>query len=259
MKITRESIVGNLFGAIVVAALLAACSAPVAERKPRQALFIGVDVSGLFHQSGYFDDAMTFLAYYIYGHLNELGGLPPPRELFVGSIGGKDSAEPKAFHPIHDFNGKSVPEIEAQLREWFVPVDSFTDFNPFIQQVARITKERGLTLAPITVMIISDGVPDTPMPAGQTGPESLYERIDLKPLEYLSRNLTLRIAYASPKVGEKWRKHIPRQRVRLWAVEGEVMKGWSKQVVPEADPAGQEKLWKWVRDNVDYRVRSISG
>jgi hypothetical protein len=38
------------------------------------------------------------------------------------------------------------------------------------------------------------------------------------------------------------------------------MKGWSKQVEPEVvDPAGQERLWKWVRDNVDYRVRSISG
>lgn len=258
MKIVCHSILKSWVGAIALTAVLAGCSAPVAERKPRQALFIGVDVSGSFQQSGYYDDAMTFLAHYIYGHLNELGGLTPPRELFVGSIGGKDSAEPKAFHPIHDFTGKSIPEIEEQLRTWFVPMDSFTDFNPFFQQVARIAKERNLTLSPITVMLVSDGVPDTPMPASETG--SLYEKIDLTPLEYLSRNLTIRLAYTSPKVGENWRKQIPRQRVRLWAVEGEVMKGWSKQVAPEGvDPAGQERLWKWVRDNVDYRVRSISG
>lgn len=257
MKITRRSIFRSLLGGIALAAALAACSTPVVERKPRQALFIGVDVSGSFQQSGYFDDAMTFLAHYIYGHLNELGGLTPPRELFVGSIGGENSAEPKAFHPVHDFIGKSIPEIEEQLRTWFVPMDSFTDFNPFFQQVARIAKERHLTLSPITVMIVSDGVPDAPIPAGQTG--SVYEKIDLTPLEYLSRNLTIRLAYASPKVGENWRKHVPRQRIRLWAVEGEVMKGWSKQMEPEVvDPAGQEKLWKWVRDNVDYRVRSIS-
>ncbi|MCG3112680.1 MAG: hypothetical protein MCM46_12770 [Candidatus Manganitrophus sp. SB1] len=258
MKMRLYAILKALVGAVALTAALAACSTQVAERKPRQALFIGVDVSGSFQQSGYYDDAMTFLAHYIYGHLNELGGLAPPRELFVGSIGGKDSAEPKAFHPIHDFTGKSIPEIEEQLRAWFVPMDSFTDFNPFFQQVARIAKERHLTLSPITVMLVSDGIPDAPMPASETG--SLYEKIDLSPLEYLSRNLTIRLAYASPKVGENWRKEIPRQRVRLWAVEGEVMKGWSKQVEPEVvDPAGQERLWKWVRDNVDYRVRSISG
>lgn len=259
MSRTRRWIWRGSVGAIVLSVLLAACRTQVAEQRPRQTLFVGVDVSGSFQRSGYYDDAMRFLAYYLYGHLNQLGGLSEPRELFVGAIGGKDGSEPKAFHPIHEFTGKGVQEIEAQLRGWFVPSDAFTDFNPFFEQVARITKERNLALSPITVMVVSDGIPDTVTPASQAGAQSLYERIDLRPLEYLSRNMTVRLAYADPKIGESWRKQIHRQRVRLWTVDGEVMKGWSKQLAAEAPPEGQERLWKWVRDNVDFRVRSMAG
>ncbi len=43
---------------------------------------------------------MTFLAYYLYGHVNELDGLARTRDLFVAAIGGKDSNETKAFRPI---------------------------------------------------------------------------------------------------------------------------------------------------------------
>ncbi|MES4785403.1 MAG: hypothetical protein C4294_05810, partial [Nitrospiraceae bacterium] len=56
---------------------------------PRQALFVGLDVSGSFHRSGYYDNALAFLAHYLYGHLNELGGLTKPREMFVAAIGGR--------------------------------------------------------------------------------------------------------------------------------------------------------------------------
>jgi len=38
-------------------------------------------------------------------------------------------------------------------------------------------------------------------------------------------------------------------------VEYDVMKGWRGQMKPDADLAGQDRLWKWVKDNVDYRVR----
>ena len=103
---------------------------------------------------------MTFLAWYLYGHLNELGGLDKPREVFVGAIGGKDPNEPKAFHPIQDFAGKTIQEIEKDLRAWFPSSDSLTDFNPFFKQVARIVKERNLVLAPINVTVVTDGVPD---------------------------------------------------------------------------------------------------
>jgi hypothetical protein len=247
-----------VIGALLLSLTVAGCNPQSGPRQPRLALFVGVDASGSFRGSGYYDNALSFLAHYIYGHLNELGGLAQPRELFVGSIGGKDRNEPKAFHPIHDFAGKTIEQIEADLREWFPPTDTMTDFNSFFQQVARIAKERNLILAPITLMVVSDGVPDAGGRGASAGSESPYSRIDLSSLEYLSRNLTLRLAYANPKVGESWRKHVPHQRVRLWTVDAEVMKGWTEQLQPGVAIDQQDRLWKWVRDNVDYRVRSTA-
>ena len=83
----------------------------------------------------------------------------------------------------------------------------------------------------------------------------IYTYIDLSLLDYLSKNVTVRLTYASPKVGEYWRTHVSRERVRLWAVEAKVMKGWRNQMQAGAALPQQEKLWKWVRDNVDDRVR----
>lgn len=244
----------GLIGIVIAAGALTACAPQTDAQKPRLTMFVGVDTSGSFGSSGYYDDSMTFLAHYLYGHLNDLGGLAVPRELFVGSIGGRSADEPKTFHPIHDFSGKTVEQIEVDLRAWFPPTDTLTDFNAFFQQVARISKERSLVLAPISLMVISDGVPDA---NGQRG-EAAYTTLDLSSLDYLTRNLTLRLAYASPKVGDHWRKLVPRQRVRMWTVEAEVMKGWKEQMTPDLELAQQERLWKWVRDNVDYRVRSAS-
>lgn len=113
--------------------------------------------------------------------------------------------------------------------------------------MARIAKERNLLLAPITVMVVSDGIPDVMNQTVQPGSPALYSQIDLSPLDYLSKNVTVRLTYASPKVGEKWRTHVPRQRVRLWTVEAEVMKGWRDQLQAGVDLAAQERLWKWVR------------
>jgi hypothetical protein len=205
-----------LLGAIV------SCTQESAKiQRPHSTLFIGVDASGSFKSSGYYDNALSFLAHYIYGHLNELGGLDKPQAMFVASVGGKDLREPKSFHPIHDFENKDIAQIEAELRKWFPPTDRVTDFNPFFQEVARITK-----------------------------------KINLKPLEYLSRNVTPRLAYVSPKVGEHWRRHVPRERVRLWTVDGEIMKNWKEKMQPNLDLAQQDRFWKWLQDNVDYRVRS---
>ncbi|HEY4484924.1 MAG TPA: hypothetical protein VI702_01180 [Nitrospiria bacterium] len=246
-----------LAGLLLASAALAGCMIQPNRKAARHTIFVGVDASGSFMRSGHYDDSIKFLSHYLYGHLNELGELDKPRELFVGSIGGRTVSEPKAFHPIHDFEGKSVSEIETALRQWFPPTDDLTDFNAFFQQVARIAKERNLVLSPITVMVVTDGVPDVTIHGGSTNhPAKLYGKIDLKPMEYLSRNLTLRITYASPQVSEHWRKLVPHQRVRIWTVDAEVMKGWTQQTQAGLDPASQDKLWKWVRDNVDYRVRS---
>lgn len=241
--------------AVLIAAVRPAAAALGDERKARQTLFVGVDTSGSFRRIGY-DDALTFLAYYIYGHLNEAGGLPKTRDLFVAAIGGRSDQEPKAFHPVHDFEGRSVERIESDLRAWFPSTDTLTDFNSFFQQVARIAKERNLVLAPITVMIVSDGVPDVPDQRIKSGSTESYRRIDLSVLDYLSKNVTVRLTYASPTVGDHWRKLVKRQRVRFWAVEREVMLGWHAQMKPETAPVRQDKLWKWVKENVDYRVRS---
>jgi hypothetical protein len=246
----------RLAAALILTAALATSVPALAQgpyvRPPRGALFVGVDTSGSFRRD--YDNALSFLAHYIYGHLHGLGELTRPRDLFVAAIGGKDPNEPKAFRPIHDFSGKSIEQIETDLRRWYPPSDTLTDFNAFFVQVARIAKERGLTHSPITIMIVSDGIPD--VPGAKPGSMPLYERIDLSPLEYLSRNLTLRLTYASPRVGENWRKHVRRQRVRLWTAEVEVMQSWQAQLIPGHDPAGQTRLWKWVRENVDFRVRS---
>src|SRR5438093_8945890 len=111
-----------LAAAGVVVAIAPARAADKAEPTQRHSFFVGVDTSGSFRHAGY-EDAMTFLAHYLYGHVNELGGLAPPRNLFVAPIGGKEGSEPKAFRPIHEFAGRNIPQIEADLRRWFPPTD----------------------------------------------------------------------------------------------------------------------------------------
>ena len=243
--------------ALALAAFMAGCGLAPERRTERMTLFVGVDTSGSFQGSGFHDDAMSFLAHYIYGHLNGLGGLEKPREMFVAAIGGEIADEPKAFLPIHMFEGKQIAEIEQALRENFAPNDALTDFNPFFEQVTRIVKERNLVLAPITVMIVTDGVPDFSSPGALRGTDALYERIDLSSLEYLSRRLTLRLAYVSPTVGESWRELVPRERVRLWTVDAEVMRGWREQLGPGGSPERLDPLWSWILHNVDYRPRAL--
>ena len=218
-------------------------------------MVIGIDASGSFRDARLYDDAVEFGATYIYAHLNSLGGLRPPTALFVGSIGGARAGEPKSFHPINDFQGRSVEQIAADLRTWFPPNDPYTDFNAFFQRVATLAKERGLILAPLNIVVLSDGVPDvtpgTRLPAGANP----YSRIDLSPLEFLSRSVTVRLLYANPTVGDNWKKIIARRRVRLWTQEAQVMAGWHQQFKPGVPLAEQKDLWKWVQDNVDFRVR----
>jgi hypothetical protein len=247
-------LIAAALAAATVAGAAGDAAAQTRERTPRQTLFIGLDTSGSFQRAGY-EDALAFLAHYIYGHLNGLGGLSRPRDLFVAGIGGNDADETKAFRPIHDFTDKSVEQIERDLRQWFPPTDTMTDFNAFFRRIAGIARERNLLLRPVSVVVVTDGVPDVSGPTAAPGSPEVYRQIDLAPLEYLARSVTVRVAYTSPPVSERWRTLVPRQRVRLWTVEHEVMKGWRTQLKPEAPPAEQERLWRWVRENVDFRVR----
>lgn len=231
--------------ALVIGALVGEGEAR--DRRPRESLFIGLDTSGAFYRAGH-EDALAFLAHYIYGHLNGLGGLSTPVDIFVGAISG-DEAEDAALA------GKTIAQIEQTLRERFPPTDTLTHFNVFFRRVARIAAERNLLLRPLTVVLITDGLPDVAAGSPALGAAGAYRQIDLGPLEYLAPRVTLRLAYASPPVAERWRALVPRERVRLATVSHEVMKRWRAQVRPNADPAEQDPLWQWVRENVDVRVR----
>lgn len=222
---------------------------------PRQSLFIGVDISGSFMNSGHFNDSMEFLAYYIYGHLNGVGEMERPNALFVSSIGGATEGEPKTFFPIQTFENKSVEEIHATLREMF-PKDSpnpFTDYNAFFEQVAYTVQSKNLVLRPLTVVMVSDGVPDVTR-NGETG----YDSIVLKPLERLARSVTVRLLYTNAVVGKSWQTEVGRKRVKVWTQDADVMRSWKDPKIMLADVPFDEQphFFEWVNDNVDFGVRS---
>jgi hypothetical protein len=227
-----------------------------APRIARSTLIIGVDVSGSFQRDGRYDSAIDFAANYLYGHLHGLGGLKQPTAVFVGSIGGEKPFETKSFQPIHTFQNMSVAEIAAYLRKEYPARDGLTEFNPFFDRVATLVTRQNLVLSPINIVLLTDGLPDTPAARGDSlGP---YKKIDLKKLEYLSKSVTLRLLYPSPTTAVRWERQVPRRRVRIWTVDNEVMQTWRRQYREGARPADQEALWKWVRDNVDFPVRAIT-
>lgn len=235
----------------LVIALQAACAPSQSEAPPRHVLIVGIDVSGSFRP--WYNDAIDFAAYYIYGRLNGLGGLRVPTTMFVTGVGGRHAGEMKPFHPIHDFEGKSVEEIAADLREWFPIRDSYTDFNPFFDRTATHVKRQNLILTPLDIVLISDGLPDTPARGDTLGP---YQSISLAPLEFLSRSTTVRLLYPTPTIAVRWERAVDRRRVKLWTQDEQVMAGWRKQLVPDQPPEAQDNLWRWVADIVDFRVRA---
>jgi hypothetical protein len=221
-------------------------------RRQQVAMFIGIDVSGSFYRTQHYADSLAFLAEYIHGHLQGIGDLEPVKALFVGAIGGNNADETKSFRPIEDFQGKSVAQIESDLREWYPRSDSMTDFNVFFRSISLIAQKRNLALTPIEVVLVTDGIPDAP---GEK--EGKISSIDVSSLEFLSRRVTLRLLYPKPTVCNRWETLIARKRLRMWTVDDQVMVGWKNQVKPGVSPKDQDDLWKWVLDNVDYRVRPV--
>ncbi|HYK83191.1 MAG TPA: hypothetical protein VEU55_08625 [Gemmatimonadales bacterium] len=238
--------------------LAAGCRPPAGQEAKRanSTLVIGIDVSGSFRNAKLYDDAVDWVAYYIYAHLHGYGGLKVPTALFVGPIGGARADETKPFHPINDFQDRTVEQIAADIRQWFPATDAYTDFNVFFQRVAELVKERGLILAPINIVVLSDGIPDVPPGTRLPPGKDPYSRIDLSPLEFLSRSVTVRLLYASPTVGENWQRRIRHKRVRMWTQEAQVMVGWHRQVKSGVPLERQDDLWKWMRDNADFRARA---
>ena len=219
----------------------------------RSTLVIGIDVSGSFGKN--YESSIDFTANYIYAHIHGLGGLKQPTAIFVGSIGGEHPQETKSFQPIATFEGLSVPEIARYLRKEYPNRDGLTDFNPFFSRVATLVTRQNLVLAPLNIVLVTDGVPDTQK--SKTDSLGGYKRIDVSKLEYLSKNVTVRVLYPRPTIAVRWEKQVPRRRVRMWTVDDEVMATWRKHYKAGVPSEEQTELWKWINDNVDFRVRSI--
>lgn len=222
---------------------------------PRQTMFVGVDISGSFMNGGQFNDSLDFLAHYIYGHLNGVGGMERPANLFVSSIGGAQAGEPKTFFPIQTFENKSVAEIHATLTEMFPKANPnpFTDYNAFFEQVAHTVRSKNLVLRPITIVMVSDGVPDVSR-NGKTD----YNSIELGPLERLARSVTVRLLYTNAVVGKSWQTQVSRKRIKVWTQDADVMRAWKDPKIMLAGVPFEEQrhFFAWVGDNVDFGVRA---
>jgi hypothetical protein len=243
---------------VAVLTLVAAC-APSADgaggpRVARSTLVIGIDVSGSFKGKGRYDSSIDFASNYLYAHIHGLGGLKQPTNVFVGSFGGEKPGETKSFQPIHTFQNMSVPQIAAFLRKEYPSNDGLTDFNPFFERVATLVKRQNLVLSPLNIVMLTDGIPDTPSERNDS--LSKYKKINVSGLEYLSKNTTVRLLYPRPTVAVHWEKNVPRRRVRMWTVDDEVMATWRSHYRKGAEPESQAELWKWINDNVDFRVRT---
>ena len=254
MRSPRRVMAGHAL-AVLALSVVVACAPPAdGARVARSTLVIGIDVSGSFQGKGRYESAIDFTANYLYAHLHGLGGLKQPTAVFVGSFGGEKPGETKSFQPIHTFQNMSVPQIAAFLRKEYPSNDGLTDFNPFFERVGTLVKRQNLVLSPLNIVMLTDGIPDTPSLKNDS--LSKYKKINVSALEYLSKNTTLRILYPRPTVAVHWERNVARRRVRMWTVDDEVMATWRTHHRAGAPPENQAELWKWISDNVDFRVRS---
>ena len=223
-------------------------------KKGRDVFFVGVDISGSFMGSAYFKDSIRFLSHYIYAHLKGSGGLSVPGNLFVGSIGGAKANEPKTFYPIQTFQHRNIKEIERKLIQIFPrrQANQFTDYNAFFKQISVFVRNKKLVLKPITIVMLTDGIPDAPKKNGKHD----YRSIKLKSLETLARDITLRVLYTSAVVGMNWQTKVPRQRVKIWTQDANVMRDWKDRhtLLPGKPFDQQTRFFSWMKDNVDFNV-----
>jgi hypothetical protein len=234
--------------------VLLSCNYTAKSKKTQKnTLFVGIDVSGSFASSKSFTKGISYLSYYIYGHLQGKGDLTRPTDLYVGGIGGNEREDPQAFFPIHDFDGLSPKKIEEKLvKEFSSQRDNLTDFNTFFLRIKTMVKQKNLVLSPISIVMLTDGVPEIARGKTKRAIKQAYSKINLEHLEYLARNISIRILYATPKVGNNWRSYVPTSRIKIWTIEPETMNGWTDQLARN----GKSGLWKWTKDNIDLRIRS---
>jgi len=242
----------NLFGSLNKPAAKPKDPAPA---EGRLVMFVGVDISGSFKDGRYFDDSIHFLARYIYAHLKGYDGMEIPHSLFVGTIGGEKAEDVKTLYPIQTFQDRSIELIEAQLYDIFPRkrVNKYTDFNSFFEQVADMVDAKKLILKPLSIVLLTDGVPDL---GGDTR-AAKFRNLQLKPLEGLSRNITVRILYTDAVTAKNWRDEVPRKRVKVWTQDAVVMTEWNdpRTLIPGKPFAEQAKFFSWLKDNVDFAPR----
>jgi hypothetical protein len=247
MRTSRKLMASCASAALVLSAVVACAPPADGARVARSTLVIGIDVSGSFRGKAHYESAIDFTANYLYAHLHGLGGLKQPTAVFVGSFGGEKPGETKSFQPIHTFQNMTVPQIAAFLRKEYPSNDGLTD-------VGTLVKRQNLVLSPLNIVMLTDGLPDTPSEKNDS--LSKYKNINVSGLEYLSKNTTIRVLYPRPTVAVHWEKKVPRRRVRMWTVDDEVMATWRSHYHASAGQDSQAELWKWISDNVDFRVRS---
>jgi len=228
---------------------------PPAPAEGRLVMFVGVDISGSFKDGRYFDDSIHFLARYIYAHLKGYDGMEIPHSLFVGTIGGEKAEDVKTLYPIQTFQDRSIEQIEAQLYDIFPRnrVNKYTDFNSFFVQVADMVDSKKLILKPLSIVLLTDGVPDL---GGDTR-AAKFRNLQLTPLEGLSRNITVRVLYTDAVTAKNWRDEVPRKRVKVWTQDAVVMTEWNdpRTMIPGKPFSQQEKFFSWLKDNVDFAPR----
>jgi len=163
MRLSHMSTAWAAATALVLSVGLAcAPAAGDSTRVARSTLVIGIDVSGSFGSKGRYESSIDFASNYLYAHIHGLGGLKQPTAVFVGSFGGEKPGETKSFQPIHTFQKMSVAQIAAFLRKEYPSRDGLTDFNPFFERVATLVKRQNLVLSPLNIVMLTDGIPDTP-------------------------------------------------------------------------------------------------
>jgi hypothetical protein len=186
--------------AVALGGVVLGCTPPKDAPPPKSTLVIGLDVSGSFRKSGHFDDAIDFAALYIYAHMKGFHDLKRPTEVFVGTMGGQKAGEAKTFHPIQALTGKSPAQIAASLRTWFPETDPITDFNAFFERVSVHITRQNLGLAPLNIVMFSDGVPDIP---GVKGDEHMRRLLLLQQPQKHRRKAVYGVRVQSRGVGQR--------------------------------------------------------
>ena len=82
-----------LVPAVLVAALVT-CKPSANAPPPKSTLVVGIDVSGSFRQTPYFNDAIDFAALYIYAHLHGIDGMQQNTEI------GRASCRERVFRVV---------------------------------------------------------------------------------------------------------------------------------------------------------------